>query len=87
MPLGPGFGPFAPMTAAPQENLRPLIERVCVELELNPMAARAVEQWIKTDPADWPDCCLSGCDPCNAQLRAAALKVLDAIGGPPPPPR
>lgn len=67
------------MKAAEGEELRTLIERICSEQKLNLMAARAVERWIQSDPLDWPTCCLSGCDPCNAKLKSAALKVLEAL--------
>lgn len=67
------------MRRSVQDDIRPLVDAVCLEMNLGPFAANTVEQWVRSDPSSWPSCCLGGCDPCNSRLRAAARKVLRTL--------
>lgn len=60
-------------------DIRDLVEKVCKDMGLNPFAPRTVERWVRLPQNTWPGCCDSGCDPCNADLRRAALAVLSAL--------
>lgn len=68
------------MSSSVPNDIRPLVEQVCSEMKLDPFAANTVELWVKSDPSTWASCCFGGCDPCNDVLRAAARKVLEALG-------
>lgn len=61
------------MGSAENEQLDRTVREACVESGLRSDSAFLVKNLMRRDPATWPVCCGSGCNPCTENLVAAAV--------------
>ena len=61
------------MGSAENEQLDRTVREACVQSGLRSDSAFLVKNLMRRDPATWPVCCGSGCNPCTENLVAAAV--------------
>lgn len=61
------------MGSAEQEQLDRTVREACVQSGLRSDSAFLVKNLMRRDPATWPVCCGSGCNPCTENLVMAAV--------------
>jgi hypothetical protein len=61
------------MGSGENDALDRTVREACLASGLRSDSAFLVKNLMRRDPATWPACCGSGCDPCTESLVAAAL--------------
>ncbi|MCB9659616.1 MAG: hypothetical protein R3B40_16455 [Polyangiales bacterium] len=61
------------MGSAEQEQLDRTVREACAQSGLRSDSAFLVKNLMRRDPATWPVCCGSGCNPCTENLVMAAV--------------